>query len=483
MQLAAYRRSKISIRLLFFLWMLLFSWNTVSATPTPNSYDVALRLQRCWNRPVLFDLQIARDFSGDKLPPCEREPLVAWLAARNLEGIWADSVLYIRRIPLKMAPNLPPPVEARWTKIVLDLAIRTPTKDEATQREDFPEEYSYIAVRRNLAPEELKSLGDWIFKNVPMPPTTVQYCATCGLPPETAKAKLEIVLEGVKLSADTPERIVGWIASKDASRVILGHFEQSKFSADWLSPLLDSYRQTLIYRDINGDGVAEIWSLSAYFAGGQEAVKLSIFDLNGKELTREAGDCELGVHAIGQPPDNKPLPAACPIIGYPGIEHSLDPDSGKVELRGQRGFRGDDEEPERIYRFVDGRYIWANRSTYPAELHRMGEEAFRSKRYGYAAWKFEEAARLDPQNAQFRNDAGFAHFKLNEYDVSVTWFKMAIKIDPTRAIAYLNLGDAFGQLNRNAEAREAYKKYLELAPNSKVVPDVKKKLDALPPTP
>jgi predicted RNA polymerase sigma factor len=39
------------------------------------------------------------------------------------------------------------------------------------------------------------------------------------------------------------------------------------------------------------------------------------------------------------------------------------------------------------------------------------------------------------------------------------------------------------KLNRNAEARQAYQKYLELAPNSKVAPDVKKKPDALPPTP
>jgi len=48
------------------------------------------------------------------------------------------------------------------------------------------------------------------------------------------------------------------------------------------------------------------------------------------------------------------------------------------------------------------------------------------------------------------------------------------------AIAYLNLGDAYGKLNRNAEARGAYRRYLELAPDSKSAADVKKKLDALP---
>jgi predicted negative regulator of RcsB-dependent stress response len=46
----------------------------------------------------------------------------------------------------------------------------------------------------------------------------------------------------------------------------------------------------------------------------------------------------------------------------------------------------------------------------------------------------------------------------------------------------MNLGDAHANLNHNTEAREAYKKYLELAPDSKAAPEVKKKLDALPTT-
>jgi len=70
----------------------------------------------------------------------------------------------------------------------------------------------------------------------------------------------------------------------------------------------------------------------------------------------------------------------------------------------------------------------------------------------------------------------------------------------------LNRGDAFVALYRSAkgsqdgkdyfkgyciessnwciaEARKDYEKYLELAPDSKSAPDVKKKLDALPPSP
>jgi len=57
----------------------------------------------------------------------------------------------------------------------------------------------------------------------------------------------------------------------------------------------------------------------------------------------------------------------------------------------------------------------------------------------------------------------------------------AIEIDPNRAVAYLNLGDAYAKLNNIAEAWRAYEKYLELAPDTKSAPEVKKKLDALTP--
>jgi tetratricopeptide (TPR) repeat protein len=53
-----------------------------------------------------------------------------------------------------------------------------------------------------------------------------------------------------------------------------------------------------------------------------------------------------------------------------------------------------------------------------------------------------------------------------------------IEIDPKRAVAYLNLGDVYVKLNRIVEARQAYTKYLELVPDSKSAPDVKKQLNA-----
>jgi len=68
-------------------------------------------------------------------------------------------------------------------------------------------------------------------------------------------------------------------------------------------------------------------------------------------------------------------------------------------------------------------------------------------------------------------------------DESLFWLDRACEIDPDRAVAYLNLGDVYRKLDRNAGARRAYKKYLELAPSSTSASTVRKILDALPQSP
>jgi Flp pilus assembly protein TadD len=88
---------------------------------------------------------------------------------------------------------------------------------------------------------------------------------------------------------------------------------------------------------------------------------------------------------------------------------------------------------------------------------------------------------LQPGSALFANNAGFACFKLGQYEEAVEWFQKAIAVDPNRSVAYLNLGDAYLQLGKKAEARQAFEKYLELQPNSKAAPSVQEKLKSLQP--
>lgn len=92
-----------------------------------------------------------------------------------------------------------------------------------------------------------------------------------------------------------------------------------------------------------------------------------------------------------------------------------------------------------------------------------GDTLFKEKRYPEALDEFLIAAKLDPNNAVAANNAGFICSKLQRFDESIDWTKKAITIDPKRAVAYQNLADLYFQLNRPADARPYYEKYLELA--------------------
>ena len=59
------------------------------------------------------------------------------------------------------------------------------------------------------------------------------------------------------------------------------------------------------------------------------------------------------------------------------------------------------------------------------------------------------------------------------------WFENTLKMDPSRAIAYLNLGDAYARSGQADKARAAFKTYLELAPNGPGVNYVKQALQKL----
>jgi peptidoglycan/xylan/chitin deacetylase (PgdA/CDA1 family)/uncharacterized caspase-like protein len=109
-----------------------------------------------------------------------------------------------------------------------------------------------------------------------------------------------------------------------------------------------------------------------------------------------------------------------------------------------------------------------------------GMRLYKEKQYADAAGKFVAASGLQPTSALFANNAGFAFFRQGQYDQAAKWFLQAIAIDPKRSVAWLNLGDAYMNLQKKTEAKDAYQKFLALAPNSKSAQDVREKLQSLP---
>ena len=114
-------------------------------------------------------------------------------------------------------------------------------------------------------------------------------------------------------------------------------------------------------------------------------------------------------------------------------------------------------------------------------LNDQGVRLYKEKRYAEAAEKFAAASKLDPKSALFANNAGYALFREGNYEGALDWLNQSIALDPNRAIAYINLGDAYEAVHKNAEAKQAFQKYLELSPTGKSANYARDRLKALEP--
>ncbi|QBG85435.1 tetratricopeptide repeat protein [Xanthomonas oryzae] len=63
--------------------------------------------------------------------------------------------------------------------------------------------------------------------------------------------------------------------------------------------------------------------------------------------------------------------------------------------------------------------------------------------------------------------------------VSARWLETTLKIDPSRAVAYLNLGDAYAKAGDREKARKAYSTYLELQPQGSGAAQARAQLQSL----
>src|SRR5260370_29461089 len=72
---------------------------------------------------------------------------------------------------------------------------------------------------------------------------------------------------------------------------------------------------------------------------------------------------------------------------------------------------------------------------------------------------------------------GNYYFKRGKYRAAAMRFEEATKWDGTSAEAYLRLGEAKEKQHDRKAAAAAYAKYLEVAPDAKDAPEVKKRLE------
>jgi tetratricopeptide (TPR) repeat protein len=86
---------------------------------------------------------------------------------------------------------------------------------------------------------------------------------------------------------------------------------------------------------------------------------------------------------------------------------------------------------------------------------------------------------FNPLQAAKEIEVGDFYLKKGSYGSAIKRYTEATRWNPTLAEAYLKLGDAEAKFKDQKAAKEAYSKYLELAPDAKNAAAVKKKLSRM----
>jgi len=87
---------------------------------------------------------------------------------------------------------------------------------------------------------------------------------------------------------------------------------------------------------------------------------------------------------------------------------------------------------------------------------------------------------LNPLEAERNVTAGNYYFKKGKYEAAQWRYNEATKWDPGSAEAFLKLGETDEKLHDRNGERDAFKKYLEIAPEAKNAAEIRKKLAKLP---
>src|SRR5262245_30769539 len=110
----------------------------------------------------------------------------------------------------------------------------------------------------------------------------------------------------------------------------------------------------------------------------------------------------------------------------------------------------------------------------------LGNMYFDAERYEEAAKWYEAALTIDPKNVNASTDLGIAYYYSNQPDRALAQFDRSLAIDPKHSKTLLNIGivRAFGKQDLEG-AEKAWKRVLELAPNTPEAEVARKGLEGI----
>ena len=86
------------------------------------------------------------------------------------------------------------------------------------------------------------------------------------------------------------------------------------------------------------------------------------------------------------------------------------------------------------------------------------------ERYRPAIETLQKAEQYDHERTDIQNLMGFCHFKLKEHEKAIENFKKALRLDPSSAIDYANIGSNYREMGQSESAIRYYELALELDP-------------------
>ena len=89
-------------------------------------------------------------------------------------------------------------------------------------------------------------------------------------------------------------------------------------------------------------------------------------------------------------------------------------------------------------------------------LHMLGIIAFQGEAFQKAVELIGKAIELNPKNAAYYSDRGFAFQQLSQYEAAIDHYDKALAIQPALAIPHLNRGNVLKALNQPEAADESY---------------------------
>jgi cytochrome c-type biogenesis protein CcmH/NrfG len=152
-------------------------------------------------------------------------------------------------------------------------------------------------------------------------------------------------------------------------------------------------------------------------------------------------------------------------FGFRNTKPSSDPHAGMPPQESQMPPAPDSTQMLEQIRVLEGQ-LKSDPNNYEA-LVELGNTYYDMNNSGKAIDYYEKAQKINPNDAPVMVDLGAMYRQAGDFDKALELFNKAIQIDPKLPQAYFNLGMVLRMEKHDAAgAAKAWRKYLELDPNS-----------------